>query len=187
LANIFSDLNKIKGKDFEFGYFSAIESDYKEPTTFKNMMKLPEEERSKWMEGVIKEFTDLEKRGVWEIKNIKDIPVNRKLIGTKWVFKKKRSGVYRSRLVLLGYNQIPEIDFTDNFSPVVHNITLRMILTYWMILNLDIDQMDVETAFLEGILEPHEYVYLKCPEGMYLLPDECLEVHKGLYGLVTAA
>ena len=34
---------------------------------------------------------------------------------------------------------------------------------------------------------PNEYVYLKCPEGMNLQPDECLEIRKGMYGLVQVA
>ena len=52
---------------------------------------------------------------------------------------------------------------------------------------MDIDQMDVETAFLEGILDESEYIYMKCPEGMDLNDDECLEIHKGMYGLVQSA
>ena len=43
-------------------------------------------------------------------------------------------------------------------------------------MNLDIDQLDVETAFLEGVLEEDEYVYLKCPQGMELDDDECLQI-----------
>ena len=47
-----------------------------------------------------------------------------------------------------------------------------------MIIHLEIDQMDVEMAFMESILEEHEYVYLKCPHGLVIKEDECLEVHK---------
>ena len=178
---------EIDNMEAEFLYHSAVESGYNEPKTYKAMMKLPEEERNKWLAGVEKELKNMESRKVWVIIKKKDIPENRILIGTKWVFKIKRNELYRSRIVALGYTQIPGIDFTDNFSPVVSDITLRVMLVFWMVIDLDIDQLDVETAFLEGILEPHEYVYLKCPDGMKLQPDECLEVRKGLYGLVTSA
>ena len=86
----------------------------------------------------------------------------------------------------LGYTQVPGVDFTDNFSPVVHDVTLRAALVVWLILELDVDQIDVETVFLEGELDEKDRVYLKCPPGMDLREDECLEVMKGLYGLVQA-
>ena len=57
----------------------------------------------------------------------------------------------------------------------------------WLILDLDIDHMDVETAFLEGILSKNEYVYMNNPEGVNLDPDECLDIHKGLYGLAQSS
>lgn len=112
-----------------------------------------------------------------------EVPKGRKLIGNKWVFKKNGNGVYRSRLVALGYSQIPGVDYTDNFSPVTGEDTLRVCLLIWMIYNLDIDQADVEMAFLEGRLEPHEYQYMECPEGMDLEEDECMMVTGGMYGL----
>ena len=70
---------------------------------------------------------------------------------------------------------------------MVGDTTLRIALTLWMCLGLDIDQMDVERTFLEDILEPQEYVYLKCLDRMKLEPDECLKDRKCLYGLVTSA
>ena len=74
---------------------------------------------------------------------IKDIPKGRNLIGSKWVFKMKRDGRFRARIVALGYTQVPGVDYTDNFSPVVHDVTLRIALIMWMIMGYDIDQMDV--------------------------------------------
>ena len=41
-------------------------------------------------------------------------------------------------------------------------------------------------TFLEGILDPSEYVYMHCPDGMHLSFDLCLEVRKGLYGMVQS-
>ena len=164
-----------------------MESDYKEPRTYREMMKRPESEREKWLEGMKKELNDFERRKVWRKTKIKDICEGRKLVGCKWVYKPKRNGVYRSMLVTLGYTQVPGVDFTDNFSPLVHDVTLRAALVLWLVLGLDVDQIDVETAFLEGELDEKERVYLKCPPGMDFGEDECLEVMKGLYGLVRAS
>ena len=40
---------------------------------------------------------------------------------------------YRARLVTWGYTQIPLLDFTKNYSPVVTDVTLRDILHMWAI------------------------------------------------------
>ena len=61
--------------------------------------------------------------------NRKDIPTGRRLIGCKWVFKIKRNGIFRARLVALGYSQIPGVDFTDNFAPVINDVTYCVVLT----------------------------------------------------------
>ena len=87
----------------------------------------------------------------------------------------------------LSYTQIPGVDFTDNFSTVVYDIILKIVLTLWIIYGLDIDQIDIETAFQERDLSNNEYIYLKCPEGIDLAGDECLEVRKDMYGMVQAA
>ena len=67
----------------EYVYYSAVESGYKEPKTFKAMMRLKEEEHNNWLKGVDKELKNLEKRQVWIRIKISDMPLNRKLIGTK--------------------------------------------------------------------------------------------------------
>ena len=59
------------------------------------MLKRPIEEREKWMAGVAKELQDFKRREVWRKIKIKDVPAGKSLIGTKWVFKLKRSGGFR--------------------------------------------------------------------------------------------
>ena len=44
----------------------------------------------------------------------------------------KRDGTYRARLVALGYSQVPGLDFTDNFAPVVNDVTFRVALERMM-------------------------------------------------------
>ena len=68
---------------------------------------------------------------------IKDVPEGRKLIDSRWVFKIKRDGRMRARLVARGFTQVPGIDYKDNFSPVCNDVTLRMMLIIWLVLNLE--------------------------------------------------
>ena len=72
-------------------------------------------------------------RGVWRKIDKMKIPENRRLIGNKWVFKIKRDGTYRARLVALGYSKIPGVDFTDNFAPVAHDVSFRIALARMMV------------------------------------------------------
>ena len=98
-----------------------------EPRNFNEMMRRPEEEeRKKWLEGCTKEILNFNKREVYEVISLEEVPEGRKLIGSKWVFKLKRNGTYRSRLVALGYSQVPFIDFTDCYSPTVSESTMRI-------------------------------------------------------------
>ena len=74
-------------------------------------------------------------RGVWRKTDKAKIPKNRRLFGNKWVFKIKRDGIYRARLVALGYSQIPGVDYTGNFAPVAHEVSFRIALARMMVEN----------------------------------------------------
>ena len=75
-------------------------------------------------------------KGVWRHVKRKDHPNDRRLVGCRWVFKVKMNGVYCTRLVANGFSQIPGIDFTDNYSPVVNDVTFRVVAESMLIENL---------------------------------------------------
>ena len=144
---------------------SAVTSGPTEPKTFQEAWHSPvEEERNNWQAAIRKEIKSMISRGVWRKIDKVKIPENRRLIGNKWVFKIKRDGTYRARLVALGYSQIPGIDYTDNFAPVAHDVSFRIALARMMVGKLDSLVMDVETAFLYGDIE--EEIFMKSPVGM---------------------
>ena len=129
-------------------------------------------------------------RGVWRKTDRKKIPNNRRLIGNKWVFKIKRDGTYRARLIALGSSQIPGVDYTDNFARVAHDVSFRIALVRMMVEKLDSLVMDVETAFLYGDIE--EEIFMKSPVGMEEIDpgssaEDCYQLKKGIYGLCQAA
>ena len=106
------------------------------------------------------------------------------------MFKIKRDGTYRVRLVALGYSQIPGVDYTDNFAPVAHDFSFRIVLARIMVEKLDSLVMDVETAFLYGDIE--DEIFMKSPAGMEEIdpgssPEDCYQLKKGIYGLCQAA
>ena len=87
-------------------FISAVTSGPTEPKTFQEAWHSPiEEERNKWQAAIRKEIRSMINRGVWRKIDKMKIPENRRLIGNKWVFKIKRDGTYRARLVGLAYSQ----------------------------------------------------------------------------------
>ena len=101
--------------------------------------------------------------GVWRHVKRKDRPNDRRLVGCRWVFKVKRNGVYHARLVAKGFSHIPGDYFTDNYSPVVNDVTFRFVVARMLLENFKGKVVDIDNAFLNGILE--HGIYMKIPEG----------------------
>ena len=118
--------------------------------------------REKWQEAIHLEFKKMLDMGVWRHVK-KDHPNDHRLVGCRWVSKVKRNGVYCARLVAKGFSQIPGMDFTDNYSPVVNDVTFRVVVSRMPIGNLKGKVVDIDNAFLNRDLE-HE-IYMKIPKG----------------------
>ena len=159
------------------------------PTTYSEAVSGPD--RDMWLEAIQSEFDSLERNHTWDVV---PLPAGRKAVGCKWVLKVKENpdgsvGRYKARLVAKGFSQIAGVDFTDTFSPVAKFASIRCLLAIAASHGLDLQQMDVNTAFLNGDLE--EEIYMKIPDGF---PDAtarkrgmCLLLRKGLYGLKQAS
>ena len=127
---------------------------FEEPKTFQQAWYHPDEyQRKMWREAIRKEYRDMIKHNVWRRTSKRQIPSNRRCIKCKWVFKIKRNGVFRARLVACGYSQIPGVDFSESYSPVANDITIRLLLVAMILFGLSAKIVDVETAFLYGELK----------------------------------
>ena len=165
--------------------------DPNESQTFQQAWwNLDKDAREKWHEAIRLEFNKMIKTCIWREVNKWERNANKRLVGSKWVFKIKRNGVYRARLVAKGFSQIPGEDFTENISLVINDVTFRIILTRMILEGLDAKVVDVNNAFLNGDLD-HE-IFMKIPEGY----KECIQdydeekafkLDKAIYGLVKAA
>ena len=93
------------------------------------------------------------------------LPNGQRAIGTKWVFKIKRNAdgsinKYKARLVAKGFRQKYGIDYKETFSPVIKYVTLRMMIAIAKYFGWPLDQLDVVTAFLYGvIIESYRFPY----------------------------
>ena len=89
---------------------------------------------------------------------------------------------FKARLVAKGFTQKGGIDYKETFSPVSKD-SLRIIMALVAHYDLELHQMDVKTAFLNGSLE--EEVYMDQPEGFPIEGREHLacKLKKSIYGL----
>ena len=89
--------------------------------------------------------------------------------------------------VAQGYSQTQGIDYEEVFSPVARYSSIRALLALANAHNLEIHQMDVKTAFLNGSIE-HD-IHMSQPEGFIdpLYPEYVCKLKKSIYGLKQSA
>ncbi len=162
-------------------------------TTFLTVTGEPENlddalKDNNWKKAMDAEFMALQNNKTWHL-----VPPQkgRNVIDCKWVYKIKRKqdgslDRYKARLVAKGFKQRYGIDYEDTFSPVVKAATIRIILSIAVSKGWCMRQLDVQNAFLHGVLE--EEVYMKQPPGYEdsSLPGYVCKLDKALYGLKQA-
>ena len=121
-----------------------------------------------------------------------ELPEGQNIVRCKWIFKVKRNADnnvnrYKARLVAQGFSQQAGEDYDDIFAPVARYSSIRSVLAIANELNLNVHQMDVKTAFLNGELDNE--IYMKQPEEYVNKehPNYICKLNKNLYGLKQAA
>ncbi len=155
-----------------------------DPVTFQEAIS--SQEKSKWMQAMVEEMESLHKNKTWELV---ELPKGKRAIGCKWVYKRKEATSekegerFKARLVAKGYSQRKGIDYDEIFSPVVRHTSIRVMLALVAHFDMELEQMDVKTAFLHGDIE--EDLYMEQPEGFSQPGEEQLvcKLTKSLYGL----
>ena len=147
------------------------------------------ENSDKLLMAMKEELKSMDDNNVWEMT---ELPKDSKIVGCKWVFKTKRDSKgnverYKARLVAKGYTQKDGIDYKETFSPVSRKDSLRIIMALVAHFDLELHQMDVKTAFLNGDLE--EEVYMDQPQGFETTSKRNLvcRLKKSIYKLKQAS
>lgn len=154
-----------------------------DPVHFEEAVK-----EEKWIKAMDEEINAIERNETWELT---DLPDSKDCIGVKWVYKTKRNvegnvDKYKARLVVKGYKQKYGIDYEETFAPVARMETVRVVLAIAAQYKLKVHQMDVKSAFLNGVL--NEEVYVEQPSGYETKGKESkvYRLKKALYGLKQA-
>jgi hypothetical protein len=115
-----------------------------------------------WEHGISEEIKTLEDSGTWELV---DAPPGTNIIGSKWVFHLKHNATshivhYKARLVAQGFSQVEGVDYFDTYAPVAKLASLHTILALTTHLDLELHQVDIKGAYLNGVLTDDEVIYM---------------------------
>lgn len=135
-----------------------------------------------WKPGIDHEHDCLVRNNTWTLVDRKQ---GMHVLPNKYVFRVKND-LPKTRLVVLGCQQVFGLDYYHTFAPVVKFSTIRVLLAIVASLDWECEQMDVVTAFLNGDLE--ENIYMQIPEGLVTeeVSHKVCKLNKALYGLKQA-
>jgi hypothetical protein len=158
-----------------------------DPPTYRHALRTPHSKE--WEAALATEYDQLINTGTFEW--TQHIPAGRKTIGSKLICHEKLDGegdVYQRkvRLVARGFSQIPGQDFHATHSAVAKYPTLRALLAIAAREDMELHQLDVVGAYLQGDLD--EEIYMSPPDGLKIDGKKgwSLKLHKPLYGLKQA-
>jgi len=139
-------------------------------------------------EAVRAEVDSLWRNGTWELV---DLPMGAKVTGMQMLCERKRGADgsvsrKKGRYVARGDTPVHLVDHGEVWAPVARHSTLRAVLSATACCGWALCQLDVETAFLNGVVE--EEVYVRQPSG-YERGDrgKVCRLLKALYGLKQAS
>jgi hypothetical protein len=113
------------------------------------------------------------------------------VIGTKWVFKNKqgKDGEIvrnKARLVAQGFSQVEGLDFVETFASVARLEVIRILLAFAAYKGFKLYQMDVKSAFLNGVIQEEVYIRQSPNFENPKYPHRVYKLSKVLYGLKQA-
>jgi len=89
-------------------------------------------------------------------------PPRGKLISLRLVLKNKLTNntiaKRKARLVIRGFEQVHSLDYFDTFAGVIRYTTLRVLLAFTVKRDLEIEYIDIDTAFLNAPLKEDTYI-----------------------------
>ncbi|CAI7914827.1 unnamed protein product [Closterium sp. NIES-54] len=144
------------------------------------------DDREAWLASREDDFKSHMENETWTLTNL---PPGRKALDCTWVLCVKTDAEgklerRKTRLVIKGFQQREGIHFQDVFAPIAKAPTLRVLLAAAVVCGWKVEQMDVKTAFLYGVVD--EEIYMKQPEGYDDGSGRICRLNKAIYGLKQA-
>lgn len=180
--------NKEMEKD-ELGHI-LLASIQKDPSSYEEAVN--SEDRDLWLQAIKDELDSMKENKVWEtVERPKEKPNGKRpnIIDSKWVFKKKVDSdgtiTRKARLVIRGFKDKNMYGLKETYAPVSRLSLIRATIAIINKEDLEVCQMDVKTAFLNGELD--EEVFMEIPDGTNtserIRRTKVYKLKKSLYGL----
>ena len=172
----YNNNNKITNKKPKLNDAQTESSSYKD--IFNNPYK------NEWLKAVYNELNNMKILNIYQ--TVKQIPKSANLVSCRWIFKNRTDAngtiiKRKARLVAKGFTQQYGIDFHETFSPTLKQDSIRILTALAVQYNYNIEQMDINAAYLNANLDVE----------IYMIPPECHEdynkrfwkLNKAIYGL----
>jgi hypothetical protein len=141
-----------------------------------------------WREAMVEEYVSIMENDVWEVV---PRPEGKSVVTSRWLYKIKHAAdgsieKYKARFVARGFSQVEGVDYDETFAPVARYSSIRSVVSIAAEMGWKIHQMDVKTAFLNGVLD--QEVYVEQPLGFVVHEREThvCRLKRALYGLKQA-
>ena len=185
-------IDDVCNRSYAFKVEEAL-SDIPIPQSFEEAEASPL--RKRWLASMEKEISDLVKHDTWELVSIDDVPNNRKVVKSRFVYtiKYNRDGTidrFKSRFVACGYSQIKNFDYTETFSATLRSTSFRLLMAIAAGKKLVCEHFDVTSAFTQSEIDAE--IYVEAPPGNFTQKDskgrpKVLKLNKALYGTKQAS
>ena len=134
---------------------------------------------------MIEEYQLIMKNDVWDVV---PRPKEKSVVTSKWIYKIKHAAdgsieKYKAIFVAWGFSQKEGIDYEETFAHVARYTSIKSVLSLDAVMKWKIHQMDIKTAFLNGVVE--EEVYMEQPLGFetHDRDTHVCKLKKSMYGL----
>ena len=166
----------------------ALVASADEPASYKKAVS--GEHSDNWAAAIKREYDSHILNNTWTLVTC---PQNARVIGNMWRFKIKRDAdgqvvKFKARLCARGDQQTDGVDYNETFAPTVRYTTLRVLLALACHHDLEVEQFDVVTAFLNA--DVAEDIYMQQPEGFVQLDPQgrrlVCKLNRAIYGIKQA-
>ena len=149
-------------------------------------------EKECWKKAVKDELDSMQINNVWKLVDRPRLMSDGKkanIIDSKWIFKKKLetggSTQFKARLVIRGFKDRTVYDLKETYAPVSRLPVVRSLLAIINKYDLFACQLDVKTAFLNGVLD--EEIYMEIPDALefhsHTKETKVCKLERALYSL----